>query len=229
MRLERAELLALAGACGAPRVSLLWSVAAPGHGGPAHPDPLTGLVRVAEAELLRRGVAREIAEAIVAPARALAAAPVPPPTGGSLALLASEVEARLLRLPHAVETGAWVSGRYRVSPLVPLVQGNRSRTAVAERRILASLGTGRACLDLPTVLRHARAGRIVLLVAALDVRAWGTFDALGRVEVHASLHPDDEELVDLAVAYALGHGAETHVVRRDEVPGGALVAALIRT
>lgn len=226
--LERAELVALASACGAPRVSLFWSVAAPGDGRPMRRDPLAGLVRAAEAELSRRGVTREVAEAILAPARALAAAPVPPPAGGSLGLLASEVEARLVSLPYAVETEGWVSGRYRVSPLVPLVQGDRSGTAAAERSILASLGTGRTCLDLPTVLRHARAGRIVLLVAALDVRAWGTFDALGRVEIHASRHPDDEELVDLAVAYTLGHGAEAHVVPSGEVPGGASVAALIR-
>jgi hypothetical protein len=220
--------VALASACGAPRVSLFWSAAASGGRESARRDPLAGLVRDAKAELLRRGVAHAVAETILAPARALEASPVSPPAGGGLGLLASETEVQLLRLPYAVEAGAWVSGRYRVSPLVPLVQSDGPRATAAARRIVGSLGTGRASLDLSAVLRHARAGGLVLLVAALDINVWGTFDELGRVETHASRRPDDEELVDLAVAYALGRDTETYVVPRREVPGRASVAALIR-
>lgn len=227
-QLERAELVALAGACGAPRVSIYWSAATPGSDGAMRRIPLAQLVRNAEVELAQRGVAREVAEAIIAPARALSATPVATPAGGSLGLLASEAEARLLWLPHSVRTRAWISGRYRVSPLVPLVRGDRLDTVAAQRSIAASFGTGGACLDLPTVLRLARAGQLALLVAALDQHAWGNFDAHGRVAIHASRQAGDEELVDLAVAYALGRGAEVHVVPRDEVPGGGLVAALAR-
>ena len=227
-RLELAELVALASACGAPRVSLYWSAAAVDDGAATRRYPLARLVQQAEAQLARSGVAREVGEAILAPARALSATPVPLPAGGSRGLLASEAEARLLWLPHAVRPGAWVSGRYRVSPLVPLVRSNRADTVAAERSIVASLDTGRVRLDLPTVLRHARAGELVVLVAALDERAWGRFDALGRVAIHASRQPGDEELVDLTVAYALGRGAEVHVVPKEEVPGGGTVAALAR-
>lgn len=226
-RLDRPELVAIASACGAPRVSLFWPLAA--EGGRPHQARLAALVRDAEAELSSQGVGHDVAAAILAPARRLALVPEPSPScGSSLGLLASESEVRLFALPQLVRPRAWVSGRYRPSPLVPLVEGDLGRTALARQRVTAALGTRRIRLDLPGVLALARTGGIELLLAAHDAVVWGTFDATGRVEIHASRGSDDEELVDLTVAYALGHGVEVHVVPRGQIPGGRVVAALPR-
>jgi hypothetical protein len=226
-RLDRAELVALASACGLPRVSLFWPLTA--EGGPPHQARLAVLVREAEVELSRRGVGHDVAAAILAPARRLARVAGPPPScGSSLGLLASESEARLFALPQPVRARAWVSGRYRPSPLVPLVESDLGRTSVARRRVTAAIGTNRIRLDLPSVLAMARADRLEILLAAHDAAVWGTFGAAGRVEIHASRRPDDEELVDLTVAHALGHDVEVHVVPRAQIPGGRVVAALTR-
>lgn len=225
-RLDRTGLVALASACGAPRVSLYWPLAA--EGGRSPQARLATLVRDAEAELLRRGVGHGVAAAILAPARRLVLAGGPRPSCGSLGLLASQREARLFALPQALRPRAWVSGRHRASPLVPLVEDELARTSVARQRVTAAIGTSRIRLDLPSVLALARADGIELLLAAHDTAVWGTFDAGGRTELHACRGADDEELVDLAVAYALGHDVEVHVIPRGQLPGGRVVAALTR-
>lgn len=226
-RLDRAELVALASACGAPRVSLYWPLAP--EGGRSHQARLAALVRDAEAELRRRGVGHDVAATILAPARRLVLVAGPRPScGSSLGLLASQREARLFALPQPLRPRAWVAGRYRASPLVPLVEGDLARTSVARQRVTTAIGTSRIRLDLPSVLALARTDGIELLLAAHDTAVWGAFDGASRTELHACRGADDEELVDLAVAYALGHHVEVHVIPRGQIPGGRVVAALTR-
>jgi hypothetical protein len=99
----------------------------------------------------------------------------------------------------------------------------------AVERIGGQFITARATTDLATVLHSSREGRCDVMLVALDSPAWGTYDpSTGDIELHEERHPDDDDLLDLAVAYALERGTEVHAVPRDEVPGGTLVAALHR-
>jgi hypothetical protein len=101
------------------------------------------------------------------------------------------------------------------------------------RRAIERIGeqfiTARASADLATVLHSSREGRCDVLLVALDMPAWGSFDATtGTVELHDERQPEDDDLLDLCVAYALERGTEVHALVPDEVPGGSTVAALHR-
>jgi hypothetical protein len=97
------------------------------------------------------------------------------------------------------------------------------------QRMEDASGTARHCCDLGEVLRSCHAGRVDVLCAAIDASAWGRFQPLGgQIELHSGRRPDDDDLVDLAVASALGRGTTVHALHRDDLPGDGLVAALLR-
>ncbi len=108
----------------------------------------------------------------------------------------------------------------------PLLQKPLRR---AIERIGGQFITARATTDLATVLHSSREGRCDVLLVAFDVPCWGSHDpTTGDVSVHEERLPEDEDLVDLAIAYALERGTEVHALPIDEMPGGGVVAALHR-
>jgi hypothetical protein len=80
------------------------------------------------------------------------------------------------------------------------------------------------------VLKAAIHGRIdTLFVAERDGYRRGTFDAAsGEVEVHNPPQPHDEDLLDLAAVYAIRQAGTVYVLPNERMPGGELLAALLR-
>ncbi len=75
----------------------------------------------------------------------------------------------------------------------------------------------------------ALVGRVEILFLSIEARVWGTADPDGtNVEVHDERSPKNRELLDLAAVATWSTGGRVHAVADDEVPGGGLVAALLR-
>ena len=90
-------------------------------------------------------------------------------------------------------------------------------------------GTGLCISDLKEVLPAARTGRVDTLFVALDRWQWGAYDAASdKVELHESLRPDSEDLLDRATAHTLLRRGSVFVVPAERVPGGDSAAALLR-
>jgi hypothetical protein len=90
-------------------------------------------------------------------------------------------------------------------------------------------GTGRTTADLAEVVLAAHHGRIDVLFAANGVQIWGKYDAsTNSVSVHHGPEPRDGDLLDLAAIQSVMTGGTVFVVDPDEVPGKALVAAVLR-
>jgi hypothetical protein len=90
-------------------------------------------------------------------------------------------------------------------------------------------GTGLCVSDLREVLPAARSGRVDTLFVALDRWRWGTYDATSdEVDLHDSMRPDSEDLLDRATAHTLLRRGVVFAVPAERVPGGDPVAALLR-
>ncbi|MDQ3773637.1 MAG: hypothetical protein M3461_04305 [Pseudomonadota bacterium] len=64
---------------------------------------------------------------------------------------------------------------------------------------------------------------------AKGVRQWGTFDGEKRViDLHDAAHPNNEDLLDLEAVQTYLNGGTVYVVKPGEVPGGDLLAAVLR-
>ncbi|MBC7220855.1 hypothetical protein H5T55_05240 [Candidatus Bipolaricaulota bacterium] len=98
----------------------------------------------------------------------------------------------------------------------------------AADRFAARLGTGLASAQLPEVLRAAREGRVEVLFVAVGVQRWGRIASTGEVEVHDSLQPGDQDLLDLIAVETLVRKGTVYAVSPDRVPGGADLAAVFR-
>jgi hypothetical protein len=99
----------------------------------------------------------------------------------------------------------------------------------AARRYQDFVGTGRTSKDLKEIVSAAVHGRIAVLFLAKGIQQWGRFGPEnGRVEVHQTQKPGDEDLLDLAAAQTLLKGGEVYVVDEKKVPEDAAAAALFR-
>ncbi|MGF1578942.1 MAG: hypothetical protein ACFCD0_06225 [Gemmataceae bacterium] len=83
--------------------------------------------------------------------------------------------------------------------------------------------------QLVDILPAAHEGRIESLFVAATRHQWGRFDLekLGA-ELHDSLQPGDEDLLDLAAVKTFQTGGDVFVVGADEMPGKNAVAAVFR-
>ncbi len=98
-----------------------------------------------------------------------------------------------------------------------------------EARFLEARSKGLGTNDISEAALAAHDGRVAVLFAALEVRAWGFFQtAEHRIEQHDTELPGDEDLLDFAAAHTLVNSGQVYVTRAEQVPGGAPVAALLR-
>jgi hypothetical protein len=99
--------------------------------------------------------------------------------------------------------------------------------AVALYRQLA--GTGRTTAELSEVVAACRQGRIDTLFLGAGVDRWGHFNTrTDEVEVHRSMDPGDQELLNLAAGFVLKHGGKVYELDIAQMPADAPVAAILR-
>jgi hypothetical protein len=91
------------------------------------------------------------------------------------------------------------------------------------------LGTGRATNELEAVVSAAAQGKVDILFVAVGAQRWGMYNPdNGKAHLHACEEPGDEDLLDFAAIQTMLNGGTVFAVRQEEIPGGALVAALFR-
>jgi hypothetical protein len=109
-------------------------------------------------------------------------------------------------------------------PVAPSLRRQRQR-AVETYHQLA--GTGQTADAVGEVVTAASRGAVEAVFVPLGHDAWGRFDPDGgRVEVHARNEQGDEELTNLAAVLALRHGRAVYALSPEEMPGGAVLAAI---
>ena len=105
---------------------------------------------------------------------------------------------------------------------------NKEREASIEKyKQLA--GTGLITSDVVEAVLAAHHGRIKMLFVSLGTQVWGRFDPENEeVHLHESAQPKDEDLLDFIAIQTLLKGGSVWAVAPEEVPGQALVAAVLR-
>lgn len=104
-----------------------------------------------------------------------------------------------------------------------------AKRAAALDKLLAADGAGHTSRELPDIVEAAVFGRIDTLFVATGVHLWGAFDPeSAAVELHTEKRPGDQDLLDVAAAYALLSRATVYSVPAEEMPEGAPAAALLR-
>lgn len=104
-----------------------------------------------------------------------------------------------------------------------------SARAEAVRQFMDLSNTDRAATDLRTILPAAAYGRVDRLFVALNEQRWGRFNPeTNEVVIHDRWEPGDEDLIDLAALHTLLNSGTVFAVERDQVPGGKLLAAIMR-
>lgn len=122
---------------------------------------------------------------------------------------------------QALHQGAWAI----VAPLFKQAQAE----AAAEYAQLAGSGDVRASNQPGEVVAAAYHGRVKTLFVPVGVQQWGRFDPeTGAVALHADAERDDEDLLDFAAIHTLVNNGAVYAVPPDQVPGGALIAAVFR-
>lgn len=141
------------------------------------------------------------------------------------------------RYPHIVAEGVKGSPDeqtekellQRAMPLVKPCFRQEFRKAVG--RYEQNISTERTSNDLAAILSAAEMGRVDCLFATLGAQAWGKLHSENgepKPEFHETEQPDDDDLLDRAVAQTICHGGTAYVVDRREVPGNEVAAALFR-
>ncbi|NIA25122.1 MAG: hypothetical protein GWP04_06085 [Gammaproteobacteria bacterium] len=94
----------------------------------------------------------------------------------------------------------------------------------------ASFATGAHPTETTTegVLPAAFAGRVATLFVAEDTIEWGVAGPSTPVERHAERKPGDRDLLDLAVAETWRHRGSVYLEPPSQIPGGGVVAAVLR-
>jgi len=96
-------------------------------------------------------------------------------------------------------------------------------------RYFELVGTGRASSDPRDVVLSAQQGRVDTLLTTMGVETWGSFDPdTTAVELHAERQPGDEDLADLATVQSILNRGSVYTLPREQMPGGAPLAAIFR-
>lgn len=113
----------------------------------------------------------------------------------------------------------------RAWPLVaPRVSGDRR---VAEQAI--ATGSKPTSVSLQETVLAAVDGRVAQLFVPVAVQRWGVFDEAARAVVeHDQRKPGDRDLLDLAAIETVAHRGSVLAVDAAEMPGGNLLAAVLR-
>lgn len=91
------------------------------------------------------------------------------------------------------------------------------------------VGTGQTTTDITKAVIAAHHGQIDVLFVAVGVQVWGQFNVEeNKVEIRDVADTGDTDLLNYVAIQALIKGADVFVVSKDEMPGGALVAAVLR-
>jgi len=123
------------------------------------------------------------------------------------------------RKPQEIQEAAWAI----VEPAL------RKAKEAAARRYDEFRGGPRADNDIRTVLPAAIQGRVDQLFVAVGKQQWGHFDENElRVTLHEEKQLGDRDLLNLAAIQTLLQGGAVYAVAPDEVPGGELLAAVLR-
>ncbi len=124
-----------------------------------------------------------------------------------------------LMSPADLQTRAW--------PIVSAYFAQDRQAALS--RYGDGLAHGLTANVLHDILLAARDGRVAALFVVSGAQEWGVAgDDTHQTIVHAAFTQGDEDLVDVAVARALLTGAAVYVVEPGQLPGGELIAALLR-
>jgi hypothetical protein len=115
----------------------------------------------------------------------------------------------------------------RALPVVePLMRQQREAAAAKFRQLL---GTGKTSENLREILPAARHGQVETLFVDAHARQWGALAKDGEeVDLHETPHKGDEDLLDLAAVETLTHRGTVYSVEREELPSGAVAAAVLR-
>jgi len=109
---------------------------------------------------------------------------------------------------------------------LPLFEANR---ADAAERVDRAWGTARTMSDPESLVPAALHGRVDTLFIATDRELWGRYDAeTDTASIHATRHPGDDDLLDLAAFEALLSGAEVYGVPAGDLPRGETAVAMLR-
>jgi hypothetical protein len=139
--------------------------------------------------------------------------------------------------PHIVETG--ISGNpERMSldelhteawPIVRPYFEQIRQEAKKRYRQLSGQNSHLVSDDLNRVLPAALHGQVELLFVAVGAQQWGEFDPVSaRVVQHEAYRPGYEDLLDRAAVRTLSNNGTVFPVRKDQVPGQHLAAAILR-
>ncbi|MEZ4771105.1 MAG: hypothetical protein R2844_22135 [Caldilineales bacterium] len=84
--------------------------------------------------------------------------------------------------------------------------------------------------DIAEVVSAASQARIDTLFVALNTQRWGSVQpgSPNGVQLHEPPVPDDEDLLDFAAIQCLLNGGTVYAVAPDDVPGGGVLAAVLR-
>lgn len=99
----------------------------------------------------------------------------------------------------------------------------------AARRYQELKGSARASNNIREVVPAACQGRIDQLFVAVGRQQWGSFDpSRQRVRISRSRRTGDQDLLDLAAIQTFLQGGLVYAIAPEEIPGGAMLAAVFR-
>lgn len=99
----------------------------------------------------------------------------------------------------------------------------------AEAKYHQMAGTGRASNQLSEIAPAAFNGRVESLFVAVGVQQWGSFDPdRAEIRLHEEAEPGNEDLLDFTAIHTFLNGGEVYAVEPANMPGGGLLAAVLR-
>ena len=108
----------------------------------------------------------------------------------------------------------------------PVFQQEREEAADRFRQLA---DTSSASDNLVDIIPSACQGRVEVLFVTLGSQQWGRFDpATNQIQLRQAAEPGDEDLIDLAAVQTFLNGGSVYAVEADQMPTGAVMAALFR-
>jgi hypothetical protein len=94
---------------------------------------------------------------------------------------------------------------------------------------LAGEGTGKAASNIKEIIPAAYYHRVDSLLVSVDDQKWGKFDPENTtVDLHTEPEPNDQDMLDFAAVHTLLNGGKVYTLESEEMPNGAIVAAIFR-